>query len=78
MDEAFQFLFMSISKHIHFHVTGLKNLKEIWDKLADIFDKQDDMRIYRLENELISLHPGNFETRFLHQIQAPSAPVEEF
>ena len=50
------------SKDIHFHVTGLKNPKEIWDKLADLFDKKDDMRIYQLENELISLHPRNFKT----------------
>ena len=62
MDEAFGFLCMSISKDLHFHVTGLKNSKEIWDKLANLFDKQDDMRIYRLEIELISLHPSNFKT----------------
>ena len=62
LDEAFGFMCLSISKDIHFYVTGLKNLKEIWDKLADLFAKQDDMRIYRLENELISLHPSNFKT----------------
>ena len=62
MDEAFGFLCVLISKDLHFHVTGLKNMKENWDKLADLFDKQDDMRIYRPENELISLHPSNFET----------------
>jgi len=62
MDEAFGFLFLSISKDLHFHVTGLKNPKEIWDKLVDLFDKQDDMRIYRLDNELISLHRSHFET----------------
>ena len=32
------------------------------DKLDDLFDKQDDMRIYQLENEPISFHPSNFET----------------
>ena len=62
MDEAFGFLSLSISKDLHFHVTGLKNPKEIWDKLVDLFDKQDEMRIYRLENEIISLHLRNFET----------------
>ena len=35
---------------------------EVWDKLASLFDKQDDLRVYQLENELISLHPSNFET----------------
>ena len=29
MDEAFGFLCLSISKYLHFHVTGLKNPKEI-------------------------------------------------
>ena len=53
---------VSISKDPHFHVTRFKNPKEIWDKLADLFNKKDDMRIYQLENELISLHPGNFKT----------------
>ena len=27
-----------------------------------MFDKQNDLRIYQLENELISIHPENFET----------------
>ena len=62
MDEAFGFLCLSISKDLHFHVTGLKNPKEIWDKLSDLFDKKDDMRIYQLENQLISLHPSKFKT----------------
>ena len=32
------------------------------DKISSLFDKQDDLRIYQLDNELISLHPANFET----------------
>ena len=62
IDESFRFLCLSISKDIHFHVTRLKNPKKIWDKITNLFDKHDDMRIYRLENESISLHPRNFET----------------
>ena len=41
---------------------GLKIPKEIWDNIASLFDKQDDLRIYQLENELISMNPGNYET----------------
>ena len=63
LDEAFGFLWISISKDILFHITGLKIPKEIWDQLASLFDKQDDLRIYQLKNELISLHPGNFKTQ---------------
>ena len=62
MVEAFGLLCLSISKDLHFHFTGLKNPNEIWDNLVDLFDKQYDMMIYQLENELISLHPAKFET----------------
>ena len=62
MDESFGFLCLSISKDLLFHLSGLKTTKEIWDQLASLYDKQDDLRIYQLENEMISLQPGNFET----------------
>ena len=62
MDEAFGFLCLSISKDLLFHISRLKTPKEIWDQLASLYDKQDDLRIYQLENELISLQPGNFKT----------------
>ena len=62
LDEAYGCLFLSISRDILFHINGLNTPKEIWDQLATLFDKQDDLRIYQLENELISLHLGNFET----------------
>ena len=41
---------------------GWKTPKEIWDKLASLFDKQDDLRIYQLENEMNSLNPGKYKT----------------
>ena len=56
MDEAFWFLCLSISEDLLFHLMGLKTLKEIWDQLASLYDKHDDLRIYQPENELISLH----------------------
>ena len=62
LDEAYGFLCLSISKDLLFHITGLKTSKDILDQLASMFDKQDDIWIYRLENELISLNPGNYET----------------
>ena len=40
----------------------LKTRKEIWDKLDTLYGKQDDLRVYQLENELMSLQPSNFET----------------
>ena len=53
---------LSISRDILFHINGLNTPKEVWDKISSLFDKQDDLRIYHLENELISLHPSNFKT----------------
>ena len=55
LDEACGFLCLSISKDLLFHLTRLNTPKEIWEQLASLFDKEDDLRIYELENELISL-----------------------
>ena len=61
-DEAFGFLCLSISEDLLFHLTDLKTPKEIWDKLESLYGKHDDLRVYQLENELMSLQPSNFET----------------
>ena len=61
-DEAFGFLCLSISQDLLFHLSGLKTPKEIWDKLETLYGKQDDLRVYQLKNELMSLQPSNFET----------------
>ena len=53
---------LSISRDILFHINGLKTPKEVWDNLSSLFDKQDDLRVYQLENGLISLHPPSIET----------------
>ena len=46
LDEAHGHLFSSVSRDLWFHIQGLKTPKEIWDKLASLFDKQDEMRIH--------------------------------
>ena len=38
-DEAFRFLCLSISQDLIFHISGLKNLKEIWGKLETLYGK---------------------------------------
>ena len=40
---------------LSFHINILKTTKEVWDNIASLFDKQDDLRVYQLKNELISL-----------------------
>ena len=62
IDEARGCLCLSISRDLVFHINGLKTPKEVWDKLDSLFEKKDDIRVYKLDNELISLHPFNFET----------------
>ena len=62
IEETFDFICIHISKDILFHFKGLKNPKEVWDKLEYLFGKQDDLRGHLLENELIALQPNNFET----------------
>ena len=76
--EAFGFLCLYISKDLLFHLSGLKTPKYIWDQLASLYGKQDDLRVYQLENELMSLQLGNFETLndFFHKIQAYSPSTE--
>ena len=56
--EAFGFLCLSIFRDLLFHLSGLKTPKEIWDKLETLYGKHDDLRVYQLENELMSLQPS--------------------
>ena len=56
------FLCLSISTGVLFHLSGLKTPKEVWEQVSKIFGKKNDLRAYQLENELISLNLGNFET----------------
>ena len=60
--EAFGFLCLSISKDLLFHLSGFNNLKEIWDQIDSLYGKHDDLRVYQLENELMSFQPENFQT----------------
>ena len=52
----------SISQDLLFHLEGLWNPKEAWDKLKYLFGKQDELRGHRLENELITLQSSSFES----------------
>ena len=62
LDETFDFMCMHISKELLLHLEGLRIPKEVWDKLKSLFGKQDEIRGHILENELIALHPNNFDT----------------
>ena len=56
----------------------------MWEQLAKIFGKKDDLKSYQLENELISLNLGNSETinefftKFMHLVpQLKQCEVEK-
>ena len=61
-DEAYGLLCLSISRDLLFHLDGLTSPNEVWEKLADIFGKTNEMRGHQIENELISLSPNSFES----------------
>ena len=62
LDEAHGHLLSLVSRDLRFHIQELKTPKDFWDKLSSLFDKQDEMRIHQLENDLITLNPSNFES----------------
>ena len=45
-DEAFDFLCLSISEDLLFHLTDLKTPKEIREKSESLYGKHDDLRVY--------------------------------
>ena len=45
LDESHGHLLSSVSKYLWFHILELKTPKEVWDKLASLFDKHDEMMI---------------------------------
>ena len=46
LEEAIGLMLSSVSVDIWFHIQGLDTPKEVWDKLASLFDKHDEMRIH--------------------------------
>ena len=57
---------MSISRDLLFHLDSLTYPNEVWENIADIFGKIDEMRGHKIENELISLSPSSFESLQLY------------
>ena len=61
-DEAYGTLCLSVSPDFLFHIESLDTPNQIWLRLESLFGTQDSMRGHMLENELISLSLGNFNT----------------
>ena len=62
LDEALGHLLSLVSQDIWFHILELKTPTLVWGNLASLFDKNDEMMIHHLENDLITLNPSNFES----------------
>ena len=60
-DDMYGLLCLNISIDLLFHLDGLLNPNEVWEKLQTLFGKRYEMRGHQLENELISLSPSNFK-----------------
>ena len=65
-DEAYGLLCLSISRDLLFHLDGLTSSNEVWENLADLFGKTNEMRGHQIENDLISLSPNSFESLQLY------------
>ena len=52
-DEACGSIGMSISTDLRFHISGIDELDQAWEKLESMFGKHNEIRGHLLENELI-------------------------
>jgi hypothetical protein len=59
-DEARGLIGVSISPDLRFHLQGINDLDEVWDKLQKVFSKHIVDQAHQLENQLISLNPNDF------------------
>ena len=62
LDEAFGFMCIHISRELLLCFEGLKNTKELWEKLKSLFQNDDELRGHILENDMIALHPNRLKT----------------
>lgn len=60
-DEALGTLHLKISLDLRYHIASCKNPNDIWTTLEGLFGKLDKMRKFKLENELMSLNPCDFD-----------------
>ena len=49
-DEAYGILCLSISRDLLFHLDGLTSPNEVWEKLADLFEKTYEMIGHHIKN----------------------------
>jgi hypothetical protein len=51
---------MSISPDLRYHLQGIDDLEEAWDKIESMFGKLNIIRTQQLENQILTLSPSDF------------------
>jgi hypothetical protein len=51
---------MSISPDLRFHLQQIDKPKEVWEKIESVFGKNNIIRAQQLENQALTLSPGDF------------------
>jgi hypothetical protein len=51
---------MSISPDLRYHLQGVDDPKEAWDKIESVFGKLNIIRAQQLENQILTLSPSDF------------------
>ena len=59
-DEARGLIGMSISPDLRYHLQGVDDPKEAWDKIEFVFGKLNIIRAQQLENQILTLSPSDF------------------
>jgi hypothetical protein len=59
-DEACGLIGMSISPDLRYHLQGVDDPKEAWDKIESVFGKLNIIRAQQLENQILTLSPSDF------------------
>ena len=62
LDEAYGLLCLSISPNLIFNIDGFTTPNQVWTQLEFLFGVEDELRTHRLEIELFSLSPINFQS----------------
>jgi len=60
-DKAVGIIMTYISWKIHFHISGIDYLHQVWKNMKMLFDRVDERNFMKLEKELIFLNPHYFD-----------------
>jgi hypothetical protein len=59
-DEARGLIGMFISHYLRFHLQGIYDLDEAWEKIESLFGKHNIIPSHQIENQIMTLSPNDF------------------